>query len=120
MIIAGTSLITFLPASSNGQCVAGSDYFANIAFVDSNSNPYVPLSVSWYVYDTTNDMQVQGISQIGAPATVNTIDIPAACNVLNNPQNLTESRELVLLITVPGGTQRTDSATYYVTAYVDF
>jgi hypothetical protein len=115
----GPSLITFLPASTKTQAVALSSYYATIQYLDIYGAAYVPLSVSWRVWDATNLVQLQNWTAITTPTQNDFISIPAAYNALGNAKNLVETREIIFLITAPGGAQRYDAGVYSVIAIPD-
>jgi hypothetical protein len=116
----GPSVINFLPASSRNQCSEGSDYYLTITYYDVFGNPFVPVSAQWSIWDDTNKELLQPFTAYTPSGLTDTIHISDTYNLLGNPANAVEQRQVNFQITASNGSQRNDNAYYAVLAINDY
>jgi len=91
--------------------INGSECYAPWECLDINGNPYTPTSLSYEVWDTTNNINVV-TSTVVTPAQSGTITLNSTVNTMNAASYQTEQREVIIKIGIPGGTFRNVPAYY--------
>ncbi len=87
----------------NIAIINGSECYAPFACLNTTGAPFTPSSLSYQVFDTTNQIQVVPPTSITA-AQAGTITLTATVNTMNAASATLEARTVVLKIGIPGGT----------------
>ena len=89
----------------------GSECYVQFNCLDVYGNPFTPTSVSYQVFDTTNNLQV--VSETSAtPAQSGIITLTSTVNTMNAASQYTENRTAVVKIGIPLGTFQNLRTTY--------
>ncbi len=91
----------------------GSECYVVWSCNDINGNPYTPSSLSYQVWDLTNDREVVSSTPI-TPTQTGTITLNATVNTMLLTSGAIERRQVTLKVGIPGGTFRNDVATYNI------
>ena len=91
--------------------INGSECYIPFTCVDTSGNPFTPTSISYQVWDTTNDIEVLTPTTFPAAQT-GTITLAATVNTMNAASATLEQRTATVKIGIPGGTYQNLVATY--------
>ena len=97
--------------------VNGSQCGVQFECLDIYGNPFTPTSISYQVFDTTNNVEV--VPETSVPnAQSGIITLDATANTMNAASQSTENRTVVVKIGVPLGTFQNLPTTYTLVRYV--
>lgn len=85
------------------RVVNGTECYAQFACKDINNWPFTPTSLSYQVWDTTNDIEIVPPTPI-APIQSGSITIDSTQNTMNAVSTQYEARTITLKVGIPGGT----------------
>ena len=91
----------------------GTECYAQYSFVDINGNSYTPTSLSYSVWDLTNNVNVLPYTSV-TPAQSGTITLTSAVNTMSALSVNIERRQVTLQVGIPGGTYRYDTQVYNI------
>ncbi len=91
--------------------VNGSECYVPFACLDTAGVAFTPSSISYQVWDTTNDVLVAGPTSV-SPAQSGTIVLDATINSMNAASGKVENRAVTVKIGIPGGTFQNLTAQY--------
>lgn len=80
----------------------GSESYVPFNILDTSGNPFTPTSLSYQVWDTTNNLSVVPPTGI-SPVQTGTITLDSTVNTMNAASALIEQRRVVLKVGIPGG-----------------
>lgn len=95
------------------QITNGTECYVNWTCKDVNGLLYTPTSLSYQVWDITNNIEVVGPTNV-APAQIGTITLSSTVNTMNTASTTWEARQVTVKVGIPGGTYRNDIATYNI------
>lgn len=81
----------------------GSECYIPFTCQDSAGNAFTPTSISYQVWDTTNDVEVVAAGSV-SPAQSGTITLDATVNTMNAASLTIEHRTVTVKFGIPGGT----------------
>lgn len=91
--------------------VNGTECYANFACKNVTGWPFTPTSLSYQLWDTTNDVEIVPSTNL-APVESGIITIIASQNVMNALSTQLEARTITLKVGIPGGTFENVVANY--------
>ena len=89
----------------------GSECYAPFSCLDVNGNPFTPTSISYQVWNITNQVQVVPSTPV-IPAQSGAITLDSTANTMNALNATLENRIVTVKIGIPGGTFQNLTATY--------
>lgn len=95
----------------NHTIINGSECYAPFVCKDTTGWPFTPSSLSWQLWDTTNNIEIVPPTSI-TPVQSGTVTVSASQNVMNAASTLYEGRTLTLKVGIPGGTFENVVANY--------
>lgn len=91
--------------------VNGSECYVPFACLDATGVAFTPTSISYQVWDTTNNVEI-GTATTVTPAASGTITLDATVNTMNAASTKVENRTVTVKIGIPGGTFQNLTAQY--------
>ena len=91
--------------------VNGSECYVPFSCLDTSGNAFTPTSISYQVWDTTNDVEVVPATAVSV-AQSGTITISATANTMNAASLTIEQRTVAVKIGIPGGSYQNLTTTY--------
>lgn len=87
----------------NNTITNGSECYAQFKCLDVSGNLFTPTSLSYQVWDTTNNIEIVSATPV-SPNQTGSITITASQNSMNVASTLYEARTITLKVGIPGGT----------------
>lgn len=89
----------------------GSECYVPFSCQDASGNAFTPTSVSYEVWDTTNNVEVVQSTSV-TPAQSGTITLSASVNTMNAASAKIEQRTITVKFGIPGGSFQNLSVAY--------
>lgn len=84
------------------EVINGSVCYVSWKCLDVNGNPYTPTSLTYTVWNVTDNVQV-GTEEALTPAQSGTLMLDSSVNTMSPANARTECRQVTLKVGVPGG-----------------